>query len=174
MIFGINTTSDTSKLLYLVSRAVRQVKFEIILKYHKWYLCQYQVQILLLFVYTTTHKRFVIFTLSWNTTTLSQSNCRNFLHSSIITERSINLPFSSLQYQQFLSHFHQHLLLLLTDGKKIMKMYIMLYLIFLISGYFYFSFLSTSLSYISIPKNKRKKQKLPEIKKINYVQHIYI
>ena len=62
MIFGINTTSD------------------IYAKYH--------VQIMLLFVYTTTHKRVVIFTcryfkLSWNTTALSQSNCRNFSSSSI-------------------------------------------------------------------------------------------
>ena len=44
---------------------------------------KYHVQIILLFVYNTTHKRFVIFTcryfkLSWNTTALSQSNCRNF------------------------------------------------------------------------------------------------
>ena len=43
---------------------------------------------MLLFVYTTTCKRFVIFTcryfkLSWNTTALSQSNCRNFSCSSI-------------------------------------------------------------------------------------------
>ena len=43
---------------------------------------------MLLFVYTTTHKRFVIFTcryfkLSWNTTSLSQWNCRNFSCSSI-------------------------------------------------------------------------------------------
>ena len=43
---------------------------------------------MLLFVYTTTHKRFVIFTrryfkLSWNTTALIQSNCRNFSCSSI-------------------------------------------------------------------------------------------
>ena len=48
----------------------------------------YHVQITLLFVYTTTHKRFVIFTcryfkLSWNTTALSQSNCRNFSCSGI-------------------------------------------------------------------------------------------
>ena len=35
MIFGINTTSDISKLLYVTSRAVRRVKFEIILKYSK-------------------------------------------------------------------------------------------------------------------------------------------
>ena len=43
---------------------------------------------MLLFVFTTNHKRFVIFTrryfkLSWNTTALSQSNCRNFSCSSI-------------------------------------------------------------------------------------------
>ena len=43
---------------------------------------------MLLFVYTTTHKRFVIFTcryfkLSWNTTAVSQSNCSNFSYSSI-------------------------------------------------------------------------------------------
>ena len=30
MIFGINTTSDISKLLYVISRAVRRVKFETI------------------------------------------------------------------------------------------------------------------------------------------------
>ena len=34
---------------------------------------------------------------------------------------------------------------------------------FFISGNFYFSFVSTSLAYITIPKNK-KKHKLPEIK----------
>ena len=76
-------------------------------KYHKWYFeivrsnlrqfwnitsgtyVIYHVQIVLLFVYTTTRKSFVIFTwgyfkLSWNTTALSQSNCRNFSCSSII------------------------------------------------------------------------------------------
>ena len=88
MIFGINTTSDISKLLYVISWAVRRVKFETILKYHEWYLYQISLQITLLFVYTTTHKRFVIFTcryfkLSWNTPALSQSNCRNFSRSSI-------------------------------------------------------------------------------------------
>ena len=46
------------------------------------------VQIMLLFVYTSTHKRFVIFTcryfkLRWNNTALSQSYCRNFSCSSI-------------------------------------------------------------------------------------------
>ena len=80
-------------------------------KYHKWYFeivirnftsrlrqfwnimsgtyAKYHMQIMLLFVYTTTCKRFVIFTckyfkLSWNTTALSQSNCRHFSCSSII------------------------------------------------------------------------------------------
>ena len=38
--FGINTTSDISELLYVTSRAVRPVKFETILKYHERYLCQ--------------------------------------------------------------------------------------------------------------------------------------
>ena len=81
-------------------------------KYHKWYFkivirnlrqfwnitsgiyAKYHVQIMLLFVYTTTLKRFVIFTrryfkLSWNNTALSQSNCSNFSCSSIST-RNIN------------------------------------------------------------------------------------
>ena len=49
---------------------------------------KYRVQIILLFVYTNTCKRFVIFTcryfkLSWNTSALSQSDCRNFSCSSI-------------------------------------------------------------------------------------------
>ena len=39
-IFYINTTSDISKLLQVISRAVRPVKFETILKYLEWYLCQ--------------------------------------------------------------------------------------------------------------------------------------
>ena len=48
---------------------------------------------MLLFVYTTTRKRFVIFTcryfkLSRNTTALSQSDCRNFSCSSISRETS--------------------------------------------------------------------------------------
>ena len=87
-IFGINTPSDVSKLFYAISGAVRPVKFETILKYPEWYLCQISLLIMLLFVYTTTRKSFVIFTcryfkLSWNTAALSQSNCRNFSCSSI-------------------------------------------------------------------------------------------
>ena len=53
-----------------------------------WYLCRMLRKIMILSVYTTTHKRFVIFTrryckLSWNTTALSQSKCRNFSCSTI-------------------------------------------------------------------------------------------
>ena len=82
-------------------------------KYHDWYFeigirkgewnlrqfwnimsgisAKYHVQIMLLFVYTTTREKFVIFTcryfkLSWNTTALSQSNCRNFSCTSIENE----------------------------------------------------------------------------------------
>ena len=40
VIFGINTTSDISKLLYIILRVVRRMKFGTILKYHEWYLCQ--------------------------------------------------------------------------------------------------------------------------------------
>ena len=52
------------------------------------YNAKYRVQLILLFVYTTTRKRFVIFTcrfskLSWNNTALSHSNCRNFSCSSM-------------------------------------------------------------------------------------------
>ena len=55
---------------------------------------------MLLFVYTTTHKRFVIFTcryfkLSRNTTALSQSNCRNLSGSSII------IIISVIYYQKY-------------------------------------------------------------------------
>ena len=40
VIFGISTKSNVSKLLSVTSQAVRQVKFDTILKYHEWYLCQ--------------------------------------------------------------------------------------------------------------------------------------
>ena len=70
-------------VLYVISRAFRQI----------WNItsgvyAKYQVQIMLLFVYTTTRNSFVIFTcryfkLSWNTTALSQSIYRNFSCSSI-------------------------------------------------------------------------------------------
>ena len=38
--FGIDTSSDISKLLYVISRAVKRVRFETSLKYHEWYLCK--------------------------------------------------------------------------------------------------------------------------------------
>ena len=89
MIFGINTSSDISKLLYIISRAVRRVKFETILKCHEWYLRQIShTNHAIICLYCYPPKRLVIFTcryfkLSWDTTALSQSNCRNFSCSSI-------------------------------------------------------------------------------------------
>ena len=52
---------------------------------------KYHVQIMPLFVYTTTRKGFVILTcryfkLSWNTNALRQSTCRNFSFSSLISQ----------------------------------------------------------------------------------------
>ena len=93
MIFGINATSDISKLLHEISRAFRRLKFETILKYREWYLCEISRinQIMLLIVYTTTHKWFVIFTcryfkLSWNTNAISQSNIRSSISGERATE----------------------------------------------------------------------------------------
>ena len=73
---------------------------------------KYHAQIMLLFVYTTTRKRFVIFTcryfkLSWNTTALSQSNCRNFLCSSIIGLNTTS-DISKLLYVKFESILKYH------------------------------------------------------------------
>ena len=89
VIFGINTTSDISKLLCIISRAARWVKLETIFKYHGWYLWQISHTNPAIICYTTTNKRFVIFTcwyfkLSWNITALSPSNCRNFSYSTMI------------------------------------------------------------------------------------------
>ena len=59
-----------------------------------------------LIVYTTTQEKFVIFTcssyfkLSWNTTALSQSNCRNFSCSNII---HLKLRVSTLTTRRFFS-----------------------------------------------------------------------
>ena len=88
MIFGINTSSVISKLLYVISRAFRRVKFETILKCHEWYLSQISHTnhaIICLYCYP---QKLVIFTcryfkLRWDTTALSQPNCRNFSCSSI-------------------------------------------------------------------------------------------
>ena len=108
----INTTSDNSKLLYVSSRAVRRVKFETILKYHKWYLCQISrtnQAIICLYNYP---QRFVIFKciyfkLSWNTTALSQSNCRNFSCSSIITEIFRAPKAEGWRHFSRVTHFHE-------------------------------------------------------------------
>ena len=125
VIFWINTTSDISKLLYVI-RNLRQfwnIPSGIYAKYHE--------QIMLLFVYTTTRKRFVIFTcryfkLSWNTTALSQSNCRNFLCSSIIIRKpSGNLREGDYCIMSYLVSFiqqqqqQQHQMLYLHDHKGI-------------------------------------------------------
>ena len=67
-------------------------KFVTILKYHEWYLCQISRTnhtIICLYYY---QQKFVILTcryfrLSWNTTALSQSNCRNFSSSGITNGR---------------------------------------------------------------------------------------
>ena len=54
---------DISNLLYVISRAVRRVKFDTILKYLESAIyAKYHVQIMVLFVYTTTRKRFIIYT----------------------------------------------------------------------------------------------------------------
>ena len=110
----IQLKSPGCELLYSgIERDMYIINFEICIgnsmicsdiwhKYHEWYFeivirnyitsgiyAKYHVQIMLLFVYSTTRKRFVLFTcryfkLSWNTTALSQSNWRNFSCSSIM------------------------------------------------------------------------------------------
>ena len=98
-------------MIIMISIGNSMICSDIWRNYHKWYFqlgikaseiwdnfersevvffAKYHVQIMLLFIYTTAHKRFVIFTcryskLSWNTTALSQSNCRNSSCSSIMT-----------------------------------------------------------------------------------------
>ena len=99
MIFGINTTSDIFKIVIRNLRQFWNITSGIYAKYH--------VQIMLLFVYITTRKRFVIFTcryfkLSWNTTALSQSNCSNFSCSSIKAKTAPSKGFnSSLRWDPF-------------------------------------------------------------------------
>ena len=95
--------SDISKLIYVISRAVRRVKFETILKYNEWYLCTIsRTDHAIICLYRYPQKvNFVIFTsryfkLSWNTTALSQSNCRNFSCSSIMCESKEKLTWLDL------------------------------------------------------------------------------
>ena len=70
---------------------------------------KYHIHIMLLFVHTTTRKRFVIFTcryfkLSWNTTALSQSDCRNFSCSSI-RETSCSIHWIEIYPVYFLNNW---------------------------------------------------------------------
>ena len=102
MIFGINTTSDVSKLLYATSEPLGGWNLRQFWNITSGVYTKYHVQIMLLFVYTTICKRFVIFTcryfkLRWNTTALSQSNCRNFSCSSIMTE---TIRYSRLRFSE--------------------------------------------------------------------------
>ena len=88
MIFGITTTSDILKLLYVISRALSRVIFETIWKYHVWYLCQisctnYAIICLHYCVQKVCNFHIKVFQIK-NTIALSQSNCRNFSCSSII------------------------------------------------------------------------------------------
>ena len=87
--FGINNTSDISKLFYKIeiwdNFEISQVVFMPNIMYKS---CYYLFN-------TTTGNIFVIFTcryfkLSWNTTALSQSNCRNFSCRSISPKALIN------------------------------------------------------------------------------------
>ena len=55
---------DILKLLYVISRAVRQVKFETILKYHEWYLCRISPKnyaIICIYYYRNVRKYHLIF-----------------------------------------------------------------------------------------------------------------
>ena len=70
---------------------------------------EYHVQIMLLFVYTSTCKGFVIFTwryfkLSWNIPARSQSNCRNFSCSSC--NLLLMMTFTKSTYQNLSQCWH--------------------------------------------------------------------
>ena len=113
---------DISKLLHVISRAVRRVKFETILKYYKRYLCQISCTNHAIICYTTTYERFVIFTwryfkLSWNTTALSQSNCRNFSGSIIMIPKRwlLTLIFACLCFTKSLLIKNNNIVLLMED-----------------------------------------------------------
>ena len=102
MIFGINY----HELLYKISQEWNLRQF--------WNITtgiytEYHIQIMLLFVYTSTCKGFVIFTwryfkLSWNTTVLSQSNCTNFSCSSC--NLLLVMTFTKSTYQNLSEHRH--------------------------------------------------------------------
>ena len=77
-IYGINTTSDITKLLYIInSRAIRRVKFEAILKYHKWYLCQTSCTNRAIICFILLHEKFLQF--DWLRAVVFQLNLK-YLH----------------------------------------------------------------------------------------------
>ena len=80
MIFGINTTSDISKLSQ-ISLTERLVKFRItILKYHSWYLCQISLQIMLLPILMSRNYRCVKFVnISKSSLGVFSDECSTFL-----------------------------------------------------------------------------------------------
>ena len=101
MIFGINTTSDISKLSYVISRAVRRVKFETILKYPEWYLCQISRTnhtIICLYYYQQKVCNFHIYVFQIKLKYHCQSNCRNSSCSSI-TWRNFSRSFLIFTYE---------------------------------------------------------------------------
>ena len=107
----MNTTSDILKLLYVISRACGEWNLRQFWNITSGIYAKYHQQIMLLFVYTTTRKSFVIFTcryfkLSWNTTALNQSNYRNFSCSSIIQEilSARPLMFTPIERSRWLPH----------------------------------------------------------------------
>ena len=71
------TRMEKTKLLYVISRAVRWVKFETILKYHECYLCQisrtnHDISCLYYYLQRVVISTCRYFKWSWNTTALSQ------------------------------------------------------------------------------------------------------
>ena len=117
----------------------RRVKFETIFEISRVvFMPHITYKSALLFVYTTTGNSFVIFTcryfkLHWNTTALSQSNCRNFSCSSIVgeiywqgVEKSINfcigqvtIRIDCLQVMDVINEEETQFLKTLARGRKL-------------------------------------------------------
>ena len=96
-------------LLYTISQALGERNLRQFWNITGGISAKYHVQIILLFVYSTTRKGFVIFTsryfkLSWNTTVLSQSNGRNFSCSSINKLISIMILVTLILTFSYLKH----------------------------------------------------------------------
>ena len=107
VIFGINTTSDILKFSYV---AVRRVKLETILEYHKWYLCQISRTIHAIIWLYYKPQRFCSFYLSVFQIKLkyhcSNHYYRNFSYSSIIGVTNIivcHFRNKSLHLQNFVN-----------------------------------------------------------------------